>query len=73
MQVEVIQVREVKVFEDKIVYRDRIKEIEKVVDHVIPLIKEVEKIVERRVEVPIIQQKLVRVPFVVTQIVVERV
>lgn len=34
--------------------------------------KEVEKIVDRRVEVPIIQEKIVEVPTIVNQIVIER-
>jgi len=37
------------------------------------LVKEVEKIVDRRVEVPIIQEKIVEVPTIVNQIVIERV
>jgi len=37
------------------------------------LIKEVEKIVDRRVEVPIIQERIVRVPELITQVVIERV
>ena len=36
------------------------------------MIKEVEKIVDRRVEVPIIQEKIVEVPTIVNQIVIER-
>lgn len=36
------------------------------------MVKEVEKVVDRRVEVPIVQEKIVRVPEIVTQIVVER-
>lgn len=35
-------------------------------------VQEVEKIVDRRIEVPIIQEKIVRVPEIVTQIVVEK-
>lgn len=35
--------------------------------------KEVEKIVDRKVEVPFYQEKIVRVPEIATQIVVERV
>lgn len=41
MQVEVIKIKEVKVIEEKIVYRDRIKEIEKVINHTVPVIHEV--------------------------------
>jgi hypothetical protein len=37
------------------------------------LIKEVEKIVDRRVEVPVIQERIVRVPELITQVVIERV
>ncbi len=37
------------------------------------MIKEVEKIVDRRVEVPIIRERIVRVPETITQVVVERV
>lgn len=37
------------------------------------MIKEVEKIVDRRVEVPIIQERIVRVPELITQVVIERV
>lgn len=71
--VEVPIIKEIKVIEEKIVYRDRIKEVEKIINHPVPMIKEVEKIIDRRVEVPIIQEKIVRVPEIVTQIVVERV
>lgn len=52
VRVEVPTIKEVKVVEEKIVYRDRIKEVEKVVNVPFPIIKEVEKIVDRRVEVP---------------------
>jgi hypothetical protein len=38
----------------------------------VPIYKEVEKIVDRRVEVPFYQEKIVRVPEIITQIVVER-
>jgi hypothetical protein len=37
------------------------------------LIKEVEKIVDRRVEVPIIQEKIVKVPEIINQVIIERV
>lgn len=72
VQVEVPTIKEVKVIEEKIVYRDRIKEVEKIVNHPVPMIKEVEKIIDRRVEVPIVVEKIVRVPEIVTQIVIER-
>ena len=55
VQVERPTIKEVKVIEEKIVYRDRIKEVERVVNHPVPMVKEVEKIVDRRVEVPIVQ------------------
>jgi hypothetical protein len=38
-------VKEIKVVEEKIVYQDRIKEVERIVEKIVPLIKEVEKIV----------------------------
>lgn len=41
VQVEVPTIKEVKVVEEKIVYRDRIKEVEKIVNHPVPMIKEV--------------------------------
>lgn len=37
------------------------------------MIKEVEKIVDRRVEVPIIQEKIVKVPEIINQVIIERV
>lgn len=37
------------------------------------MIKEVEKIVDRRVEVPIIQERIVEVPTIVNQIVIEKI
>jgi len=37
------------------VLQDRIKEVEKIVERVVPLCQEVIKIEERRVEVPVIQ------------------
>lgn len=37
------------------------------------MVKEVEKIVDRRVEVPIVQEKIVEVPTIVNQIAIERV
>ena len=64
--------KEVRVVEEKIVYQDRIKEVERVVNRTVELVKEVEKVVERRVEVPITNEKLVKVPEIITQIVVER-
>lgn len=59
VRVEVPIVKEVKVIEEKIVYQDRLKEIEKTVEKIVPLIHEVIKEVERKVEVPIIQEKIV--------------
>jgi hypothetical protein len=40
---------------------------------VVQLVKEVEKVVDRRVEVPIIQEKIVEVPTIINQIAIERV
>ena len=37
---------------------------------VVPLVKEVEKVVDRRIEVPIVQEKIVKVPEVINQVVV---
>ena len=37
VMVEVPRVQEVKVIEEKVVYRDRIKEVEKVVNHPVPV------------------------------------
>lgn len=37
------------------------------------MIKEVEKIVDRRVEVPIIQEKIVKIPEIINQVIIERV
>lgn len=37
------------------------------------MIKEVEKIVDRRVEVPIVQEKIVKVPEIINQVIIERV
>jgi hypothetical protein len=51
----------------------QIREVERVNNVVVPLIKEVEKIVDRRVEVPIIQEKIVKVPEIINQIVIERI
>lgn len=39
---------------DRVVVQDRIKEIERVVNVPVPLVKEVEKVVERRIEIPVI-------------------
>lgn len=39
----------------------------------VTLIHEVEKIVDRRVEVPVVHERVLRVPEIVTQIVLERV
>lgn len=39
----------------------------------VPIVKEVEKVVDRKVEIPIIQQKIVRIPEEITQIVIEKV
>lgn len=55
--------------EERIVYQDRIKEVEKIVEKVVPLCQEVQKIVERRVEVPIIQEKIVVVQEIVEKVV----
>lgn len=49
------EIREIPVMREKIVVQDRIKEIEKIVNVAVPLIKEVEKVVERRIEIPVIQ------------------
>jgi len=68
VQNEVVRVQEVKIIEEKIVYVDRIKEVERIVNTVVPLIKEVEKIVDRNVEVPIIQERIVKVPEIIVQI-----
>jgi hypothetical protein len=51
----------------------QIREVERVNNVVVPLIKQVEKIVDRRVEVPIIQEKIVKVPEIINQIVIERI
>lgn len=55
VRVEVPTVKEVKVIEEKIVYQDRVKEVEKTIEKIVPLIHEVIKEVERKVEIPIIQ------------------
>jgi hypothetical protein len=39
VQIEIPTIKEVKVIEEKIVYRDRIKEVERVVNHPVPMIK----------------------------------
>lgn len=39
----------------------------------VPLVKEVEKIVDRRVEVPIVQERIVTVPEIINQVAVERI
>lgn len=54
-------VKEVKVLEEKIVYQDRVKEVERLVEKVVPVREEVIKPVENRVEVPVIQEKIVTV------------
>ena len=58
---------------EKLVPVVEIKEIEKVNNVVVPLVKEVEKVVDRRIEVPIVQEKIVKVPEVINQVVVERI
>ena len=50
-----------------------IKEVIREVPQPVVVYKEVEKIVDRKVEVPFYQEKIVRVPEIVTQIEVERV
>jgi hypothetical protein len=52
---ESVRVVEVEVIKEKLVPVIQIREVEKIVNTVTPLIKEVEKIVDRKVEVPIIQ------------------
>ena len=47
-------IKEVKVVEEKIVYKDRIKEVERIVNQPVIVHKEVEKIIDRRVEVPFV-------------------
>lgn len=49
MQIEVPRVQTVEIVREKVVYQDRIKEVEKIVNHTTTLIKEVEKIVDRRI------------------------
>lgn len=68
----VVNIKEVEVIREKLVPVIQIKEVERIVNHVVPLIKEVEKIVDRRVEVPIIQEKIVRVPEIINNIVIEK-
>lgn len=58
---------------EKLVPVVEVKEIEKVNNVVVPLVKEVEKVVDRRIEVPIVQEKIVKVPEVINQVVVERI
>ena len=48
-----------------------IREVERVVTQVVPLIHEVEKIVERKVEIPFYQERIVQVPQITTNIVIE--
>jgi ribosomal protein L17 len=47
------------------VYKDRIKEVEKIVERIVPLMKQTIVEVERRVEVPIIHEKQVIVPQII--------
>lgn len=47
--------------------------MERIVNNPVTLIHEVEKIVDRRVEVPVVHERVLRVPEIVTQIVLERV
>ena len=58
---------------DNIIIQERIKEVEKEVPHVVTVKEEVEKIVERRVEIPIIHEKIVIVQEIVTKPVVQRI
>jgi hypothetical protein len=47
--------------------------VEKIRNVIVEKIKEVEKIVDRKVEVPLIQEKIVRVPEEITKVVIEKV
>lgn len=64
---------EVEKFVEKLVPVVEVREIEKVNNVVVPLVKEVEKVVDRRIEVPIVHEKIVKVPEVINQVVVERI
>ena len=56
------------VIREKIVPVYEVKEVERVVNTVTPLIQEVEKIIDRRVEVPIIQERIVTVPQIINRV-----
>jgi hypothetical protein len=47
--------------------------VEKIRNVIVEKIKEVEKIVDRKVEVPLIQEKIVRVPEEIIRVVIEKV
>lgn len=57
----------------EVVYVDRIKEIEIPINHEVEVIREVEKIVEKYLEVPVVHERVIKVPEIVTQMVVEKI
>lgn len=67
------EVKEVEVLREKIVPVFQVKEVERVVNTITPLVKEVEKIIERKVEVPFFQEKIITVPEIVNRIEIQRV